>query len=146
MDKYDKIKLENQLCFPLYALSREVIKLYQPILAKFNLTYTQYVIMMVIWEEEIINFKELGKRLHLDSGTLTPVVKKLEAMDLLTKYRTKEDDRVVTVELTDKGRRLKEDILTVPDEIRCKFKGDDKMLYDIKVELDRLLTVMSEQD
>ena len=99
MDKYDTLKLENQLCFPLYALSREVIKLYKPYLDKHNLTYTQYITMMVMWEEEKIIFKDLGKKLHLDSGTLTPVIKKLEATGLVTKYRTKEDDRVVAVEL-----------------------------------------------
>lgn len=107
MGKYDKIKLENQLCFSLYALSREVIKLYKPILDKYNLTYTQYITMLVLWEEEKIIFKELGKRLHLDSGTLTPVVKKLEAMGLVIKYRNVEDDRVVTVELTEKGKTAK---------------------------------------
>ena len=100
MSKYDKIKLENQMCFPLYALSREVIKLYKPLLDKYNLTYTQYVTMLVIWEKEKILFKELGEKLHLDSGTLTPVVKKLESMGLIIKYRNKEDDRVVTIEIT----------------------------------------------
>ena len=114
MDKYDKLKLDNQLCFSLYALSREVIKLYNPLLDKYNLTYTQYIAMLVMWEEEKIIFKELGKRLHLDSGTLTPVIKKLESMELVTKYRNKEDDRVVTVELTEKGKLLKEDIIEVP--------------------------------
>lgn len=139
MNKYDKIKLENQICFPLYALSREVIKLYKPILDKYNLTYTQYITMLVVWEEEKIIFKELGQRLHLDSGTLTPVVKKIESMGLVEKYRNAEDDRLVTVELTEKGRLLKEDILEVPDELYCKFNGDDTMLKELKVQLDVLL-------
>ncbi|MGL5616140.1 MAG: MarR family winged helix-turn-helix transcriptional regulator, partial [Sarcina sp.] len=108
MDKYDKLKLENQLCFPLYALSREVIKLYKPLLDKYNLTYTQYITMLVMWEEEKVTFKNLGKKLHLDSGTLTPVIKKLEAMELVTKHRTVEDDRVVVVEITEKGIALKD--------------------------------------
>lgn len=145
MNKYDKIKLENQICFPLYALSREVIKLYKPILDKYNLTYTQYITMLVMWEEEKIIFKELGQRLHLDSGTLTPVVKKLEAMDLVKKYRNKEDDRVVTVELTEKGKVLREDILEVPDELYCKFKGDDKKLNDLKKQLDEMLDLICKQ-
>lgn len=145
MNKYDKIKLENQICFPLYALSREVIKLYKPILEKYDLTYTQYITMLVIWEEEKIVFKELGKRLHLDSGTLTPVVKKLEAMGLVTKYRNKEDDRVVTVELTEKGKLLREDILKVPEEIYCKFKCDNKKLIALKKQLDELLDLIDEQ-
>jgi MarR family transcriptional regulator, organic hydroperoxide resistance regulator len=142
MDKYDKIKLDNQICFPLYALSREVIKLYQPILSKHNLTYTQYIAMLVMWEEEKINFKQLGQRLHLDSGTLTPVVKKLESMGLITKYRNKDDDRVVTVELTEKGKLLKDDILEVPDTVFCNFKGDAESLIMFKKQLDELLKII----
>ena len=114
VDKYESIKLNNQLCFSLYALSREIIKKYKPLLDKHNLTYTQYIAMLVMWEKEKILFKELGKRLHLDSGTLTPVLKKLEAMELIIKYRNKEDDRVVTVELTEKGRLLKDEVTHIP--------------------------------
>ncbi len=145
MDKYGRIKLENQICFPLYALSREVIKLYKPILDEYNLTYTQYITMLVIWEEGKIIFKEIGKRLHLDSGTLTPVIKKLESMGLVTKYRNKDDDRVVTVELTEKGRLLRENILEVPEKIYCKFKGDDEKLIALKKQLDELLASIDEQ-
>ncbi|SCH87713.1 MULTISPECIES: MarR family winged helix-turn-helix transcriptional regulator [unclassified Romboutsia] len=143
MDKYDKIKLENQLCFSLYALSREVIKLYKPLLDKYNLTYTQYIAMLVMWEEEKIIFKELGKRLHLDSGTLTPVVKKLEAMELVTKYRNKEDDRVVTVELTEKGKLLKEDIIEVPEKMYSMCKRDGVDLLYLKSQLDNLLKIFN---
>ena len=139
MDKYDKLKLDNQLCFSLYALSREVIKLYNPLLDKYNLTYTQYIAMLVMWEEEKIIFKELGKRLHLDSGTLTPVIKKLESMELVTKYRNKEDDRVVTVELTEKGKLLKEDIIEVPENIDSMCLGDGVDLLSLKSQLDTLL-------
>ncbi len=142
MDKYDKIKLENQLCFSLYALSREVIKLYKPLLDKHNLTYTQYIAMLVIWEEEKIIFKELGKKLHLDSGTLTPVIKKLESMELVTKYRNKEDDRVVTVELTEKGRLLKEDIIEVPEKVYTMCRGQEIDLSSLKSQLDNLLNML----
>jgi DNA-binding MarR family transcriptional regulator len=95
--------------------------------------------MLVIWEDEKINFKELGHRLHLDPGTLTPVVKKLESMGLVIKYRNKEDDRVVTVELTEKGRLLKDDVLEVLDEIYCNFKGDEENLIMFKKQLDEFL-------
>jgi DNA-binding MarR family transcriptional regulator len=139
MDKYEIIKLENQICFPLYALSREIIKLYKPILDQFNLTYTQYITMLVIWEAEKITFKDLGQELHLDSGTLTPVLKKLESMGLIIKYRTKEDDRVVIVELTEKGRLLKDDILQVPEKLYCQFKGNPETLITLKKCLDELL-------
>lgn len=139
MDKYNKIKLENQLCFPLYALSREIIKLYKPILDEFNLTYTQYIAMLVMWEDEKITFKDLGKKLHLDSGTLTPVLKKLESMELITKYRTKEDDRVVIVELTEKGRELKDDILEVPEKMFCNSGMDVAEALDFKDKLYNML-------
>ncbi|MEH7110285.1 MarR family winged helix-turn-helix transcriptional regulator [Bacillus sp. JJ1764] len=145
MDKYESIKLENQICFPLYAMSREVIKLYKPILEPHHLTYTQYVTMLVIWEEEKINFKDLGLRLHLDSGTLTPVVKKLESMGLVIKYRNKEDDRIVTVELTEKGRLLKEEILDVPEKLFSQFKGNSETVMMLKKYLDELLNMTSEQ-
>ena len=143
MDKYDKLKLDNQLCFSLYALSREVIKLYNPLLDKYNLTYTQYIAMLVMWEEEKIIFKELGKRLHLDSGTLTPVIKKLESMELVTKYRNKEDDRVVTVELTEKGRLLKDEVTHIPVDMYNMCKSESVDLLNLKKEIDELLNTLS---
>lgn len=142
MNKYDKIKLDNQICFSLYALSREIIKLYKPLLDRHNLTYTQYIAMLVMWEEEKIIFKELGKRLHLDSGTLTPVVKKLESMELVTKYRNKEDDRLVTVELTEKGKLLKEEVLDVPEKMYHICGGNDLNLLSLKNQLDSLLQIL----
>lgn len=139
MDKYNKLKLENQLCFPLYALSREVIKLYKPYLDKFNLTYTQYITMLAMWEEEKIIFKELGKKLHLDSGTLTPVLKKLESMELIIKYRTKEDDRIVIVELTDKGRELKDQVLDIPEKMYCGVEMSKDEIVQLKYYLEKML-------
>lgn len=144
MDRYDKIKLDNQICFPLYALSREIIKLYKPFLDKYDLTYTQYITMLVIWEEEKITFKDLGKRLHLDSGTLTPVLKKLESMELINKYRSKEDDRIVIVEITEKGKLLKEEILEVPEQIYCKLNIEAEELIVLKRQLDDILAQISE--
>lgn len=141
MDKYNSIKLENQLCFPIYALSREIIKLYKPFLDKFNLTYTQYVTMLVMWEDEKITFKNLGKKLHLDSGTLTPVLKKLESTNLIIKYRTKEDDRVVVVELTEEGRKLKDDILEVPENMFCKLQMSGADALELKNRLNDVLKI-----
>ena len=138
MSKYDILKLENQMCFPLYAISREVIKLYKPYLDQLNLTYTQYIAMLVMWEEEKIVFKELGKKLHLDSGTLTPVLKKLESMGLIIKYRSKEDDRVVIVELTETGRKLK-DPAPGRRTHRCKFKISEEDAVQFKYYLDKIL-------
>jgi DNA-binding MarR family transcriptional regulator len=118
--KYDKLKLENQLCFPIYAASRELIKLYRPHLDPLDLTYTQYITMMVIWEEKKINVKKLGKRLFLDSGTLTPVLKNLESKGYIRRYRSVEDERVLYVEVTENGNKLKERATAVHDKM-CEY-------------------------
>ncbi len=114
MAKFDALKLENQLCFPLYAASREMIKKYKPYLDKIGLTYTQYIAMIVMWETGKINVKDLGERLFLDSGTLTPLLKSLEKKGLITRTRDKDDRRVLNVELTDKGDKLKEKAIEIP--------------------------------
>lgn len=139
MNKYDCIKLENQLCFPIYALSREIIKSYKPFLDKFNLTYTQYITMLVMWEDEKITFKNLGKRLYLDSGTLTPVLKKLESMNLINKYRTEEDDRVVVVELTEKGRALKDEVVDIPEKMFCNSGMTEEEIVKFKAMIENML-------
>lgn len=139
MSKYEKLKLENQLCFSLYAASREVIKVYKPLLDKYGLTYTQYIVMLVVWEHEKITVKEMGQKLHLDSGTLTPVLKKLFSMELINKYRDVNDDRVVIVELTQKGKELKDEILEVPEQMYCKFDGNVEEAIELKKMLDKLL-------
>ena len=113
-NKYDCIRLENQLCFPLYACSKEVTRQYRKPLEKFNLTYTQYIAMMVFWEVGTINVKELGKRLYLDSGTLTPLLKALEEKGFVRRSRSKEDERVLLVEITEAGEKLKEQAVNVP--------------------------------
>ena len=115
---YDEImKLENQLCFPLYAASRQVVSLYTPYLRELGLTYTQYIVFLVLWESDNISVGELGRRLYLDNGTLTPLLKKLETAGYLTRARDKGDERVVTVSLTDEGRALKERAKTIPLKI-----------------------------
>ena len=144
MGKYDDIKLENQLCFSLYAASREVIKLYKPCLDKFNLTYTQYVAMLVLWEEEKTTVKGMGERLHLDSGTLTPLLKKMEKSGLISRYRDINDDRVVIVELAEKGRNLKNEITCVPKEMVCKINLEKNEIKRLKDELDNLLEKLKE--
>ncbi len=100
-EAYEDLKLERQLCFPLYACSREVIKKYRPFLDAVGLTYTQYVAMMVFWEMQSVSVKELGERLYLDSGTLTPVLKHLEQKGYITRRRSAEDERVLIASLTD---------------------------------------------
>ncbi len=112
--EYEMLSLKNQLCFPLYACSREIIKRYHPFLVKLDLTYTQYITMMVVWEERCISVKELGQRLYLDSGTLTPVLKALEAKALITRRRSPEDERVLLAEVTEAGMLLREEALAIP--------------------------------
>ena len=114
MSKYDSLKLENQLCFPLYACSKEIIRLYKPFLDKLDLTYTQYITMLILWENEKITSHELGECLCLDSGTLTPLLKKLEAKEYITRKRSKNDERNLDIELTQKGFNLKDEALSVP--------------------------------
>jgi DNA-binding MarR family transcriptional regulator len=116
-NKYDCLKLRNQLCFPLYACARESIKLYTPHLDKLGLTYTQYITMMVLWERKSLTAKELGHILYLDSGTLTPLLKKLEAKNLLTRKRSEADERNLIVTITEEGEALKDEALHIPEEM-----------------------------
>jgi len=113
----DNLKLENQLCFPLYACSKEIVKKYKSVLDKFDLTYTQYIVMMVMWEEKEINVKNLGERLYLDSGTLTPVLKKLESKNFIKRTRSDLDERNLKLLLTEKGIELMDKVQNVPNEI-----------------------------
>lgn len=143
--KYDKLKLENQLCFPIYAASRELIKLYRPHLEPLDLTYTQYITMMVIWEEKKVNVKNLGKRLFLDSGTLTPVLKNLESKGYIRRYRSVEDERVLYVEVTENGNKLKERATAVHDKMREYVKLTDEetlQLYTLMYKLLKLNNIM----
>ena len=112
---YDCLKLSNQLCFPLYACARETIKLYTPHLDKIGLTYTQYITMLVLWEHKSLTAKELGRILYLDSGTLTPLLKKLENKGLLTRKRSDTDERNLIVTLTEEGETLKDQAIHIPE-------------------------------
>ncbi|MDD7202695.1 MAG: MarR family transcriptional regulator [Sphaerochaetaceae bacterium] len=122
MDSDDALKLENQLCFPLYAASREVIRAYTPLLEKLDLTYTQYITMMVLWEKRQVSVKEIGELLFLDSGTLTPLLKKLEAKGYLTRQRNKKDERSLMVAVTDRGLRLKGQARSIPKAMTACFR------------------------
>jgi DNA-binding MarR family transcriptional regulator len=116
-DDYEALRLKNQVCFPLYACSKELVRQYGPYLKELDLTYTQYIVMMVLWEKETVTSKELSESVHLDYGTLTPVLKKLENTGYLTRERSAEDERLLCISLTDTGRKLKERAVTVPAAI-----------------------------
>ncbi len=111
---FDPLLLENQLCFPVYACARKIVAAYNPFLKEIGLTYAQYITMMVLWEEKEVAMRDLGRRLYLDSGTLTPVLKKLEAMGYLKRYRNPEDERILMVSITDKGKALRKEAEKVP--------------------------------
>ena len=137
-DEYNPLKLENQLCFPLYACSKEVVKRYKPFLDKLDLTYTKYITMMVMWERKSINVKELGDSLFLDSGTLTPLLKKLENKGYITRKRSKTDERNLIVTITEKGEALREDAVDVPAKMgQCVnlTRDEAKTLYSLLYKL-----------
>lgn len=139
----DSLKLENQICFPLYACSKEVIRKYKPFLDKIDLTYTQYITMMVLWEKKEINVKELGKILYLDSGTLTPVLKKLEIKGFIVRNRNKKDERNLIVTITNEGINLKKKASNIPSQMgKCIDLSEEdavqlyKILYKVLSKLE----------
>lgn len=130
----DSLKLENQLCFPLYACSKEIIKMYKPFLDKLDLTYTQYITMIILWNKKSQSVKELGEMLYLDSGTLTPVLKKLESKGYLTRQRSPKDERSLVVTITDKGEALKEFARDIPGSVAEHIplsKEEEAKLYHL---------------
>ncbi len=129
--KYEALKLENQLCFPLYAASREIIKKYKPYLDMLDLTYTQYITMMILWETPAVTAKELGEKLYLDSGTLTPLLKKLEVKGLLSRKRSEVDERNLIVTLTEKGMKLREEAVSIPEKMAHCITLDPKEAQEL---------------
>lgn len=136
---YDSLRLENQLCFPLYACSKEIVRRYKPFLDEIDLTYTQYITMMVFWEHSEMNVKELGERLFLDSGTLTPVLKKLEAKEYISRTRSKDDERNLIVRITEKGEALKEQACSIPERMASCFSLEKEDAVALKNILDKLM-------
>ena len=116
-EDYESLKLGNQLCFPLYACAKEVVRHYKPHLDRLDLTYTQYITMMVLWEFRSLNVKELGEKLYLDSGTLTPVLKKLESKGFITRERSEKDERNLVVTITRAGENLRSQAVGIPPKM-----------------------------
>ncbi|WP_313135056.1 MarR family winged helix-turn-helix transcriptional regulator [Anaerocolumna sp.] len=114
---YEKLRLECQLCFPLYVCSKEIIKKYKPFLDPLEITYTEYIAFMALWEEDHISIKELGHKLFLDSGTLTPLLKKMERQGFVTRNRSTTDERTVYINLTQKGIELQEKASHIPEQM-----------------------------
>ncbi|TGK11169.1 MarR family winged helix-turn-helix transcriptional regulator [Leptospira stimsonii] len=141
-----ELYLENQICFPLYVCSRAVTSLYRPILEELGITYPQYLVLLILWKEDGCSVKEIGKKLYLDSGTLTPLLKRLEESELVQRKRSTEDERSVQIFLSSKGKKLKDKAICVPDKLLENLDIDKKSLTDLKNDLDRLLKILSERE
>ncbi|RYF46404.1 MAG: MarR family transcriptional regulator [Cytophagaceae bacterium] len=138
-----KLLLQNQLCFPLYALSRQVTAVYRPLLEKLELTYPQYLVMLVLWEADNKTVGELGDKLLLDSGTLTPLLKRLEQKQLITRQRNPADERQVTITLTEAGQNLQELAADIPTQLQASFQIDDQQAIQLRQQLTTLLQQLS---
>ena len=146
MEQNEKLRLENQLCFPLYVCSKEIVRRYTPFLEPIGLTYTQYLAMLALWEREVMTVKELGQMIYLDSGTLTPMLKKLEAKGYLKRMRSASDERSVVLTLTDEGRELKKQAADIPYKASLCMKidpQDEKILHEI---LNRIISGFGEEE
>ncbi len=130
-EKYEGLKLDNQICFPLYAASKEVIKKYRTYLDKLGLTYTQYITMMVLWEHKKVNVKDLGAELFLDSGTLTPLLKSLEQKGYIKRERDKGDERILNVTITESGEALKDQVVSLPKIVANSINLDKKEVLEL---------------
>lgn len=142
-NKIEKV-LEDQLCFLLYASSREMTKKYKPLLDKLELTYPQYLVLLLLWEQDTLTVKKLGELLALDSGTLTPMLKRMEQNGLIVRERSTEDERSVMIKLTEKGLGLQEEACFIPDRISAMSGEDKKVVEDLKASLLQLLKTLQE--
>ena len=142
--EYPQLQLDSQLCFPLYACARKVIGAYTPLLKPLGLTYTQYIVMLELWEKEKVKVGELGHRLYLDCGTLTPMLKKMEESGWLTRCRCKVDERVVYVALTEKGRALREEVKDIPMKVGNCITLPQEEAFELYRLLYKLLDLMED--
>ncbi len=136
----EKLRLDNQVCFPLYSAANAVIRAYRPLLDELDLTYSQYLVMMVLWEQNGVSVKDVGHRLHLDSGTLTPLLKRLEVKGYVERARSTQDERVRVLNLTEQGRELKLRAQQVPNAIKCKVDIELDEMLELKRLCEKILT------
>jgi len=139
MEDHQPLQLGNQLCFPLYVISKEIIGLYRPFLDELDITYPQYLVMMVLWEKDGLTVNQIGEKLSLDSGTLTPLLKRLEAKGFIIRQRKKEDERVVEVFLADKGRNLQQKACGIPLKMQEKLNLTAEDLLQLKQTVEKIL-------
>ncbi|WP_144211138.1 MarR family winged helix-turn-helix transcriptional regulator [Shewanella donghaensis] len=139
-EEFEALALENQVCFALYSATNAMVRAYRPLLEELSLTYPQYLVMMVLWKESGISVKTLGEKLHLDSGTLTPLLKRLEIKQLVIRDRSKEDERVRVLHLTPEGQALKHKASNIPELMRCKVGGNVDELRQLKLLSEKVLS------
>lgn len=139
-----QLQLENQLCFPLYSASNAVIRAYRPFLKALDITYLQYIVLMVLWEEESLNVKELGQRLHLDSGTLTPLLKRLESKGFVSRKRSELDERARIIAITKEGKSIQKQAETIPKELVCKVGLSQEQQQQMKALCLQVLDVLGD--
>jgi DNA-binding MarR family transcriptional regulator len=142
MENQDTPKLNNQICFPLYVISKEITGMYRPFLEELDITYSQYLVMMVLWENDGLTVNQIGEKLFLDSGTLTPLLKRLEAKSYLERKRKKEDERVVEVFLTEVGQDLQKLACSIPSKMIEKLGLSEDDLVGLKTTVDKILNII----
>ncbi len=142
----DPLKLENQICFMVYAAAREITKQYRPLLEELDVTYPQYLVLLVLWEKKELAVKDLGEKLFLDSGTLTPMLKRMEAHRLIMRNRSKQDERSVMVSLTERGEGLREKAVCIPGALLENIKMEDDELKNLKRSLGKILNNIQEKE
>lgn len=145
---YEQLKLERQICFPVYAASRLITREYQPYLDKLGITYPQYLVMLILWEEDHVPVNDIAKKLILNTNTITPLLKRLEQQELLMRERSTEDERKVLVQLTEKGRQLQEQASLVPEQLLNQLLGEELDVQDLiklKEDLGSVIRILTEK-
>ena len=139
MDQYKTPQLGNQLCFPLYVIAKEITGLYRPLLEELDITYPQYLVMMVLWEHQRLTVNQIGEKLFLDSGTITPLLKRLEAKSYIVRQRKIEDERVVEISLTDEGERLQDKACLIPEKMNARLDLSETDVQELKQAISKIL-------
>lgn len=135
----EQLKLANQVCFPIYSLAKEIVSRYRPFFEELDLTYPQYLVLLVLWEQDHLTVSQIGEHLNLDSGTLTPLLKRLEQKNIISRRRSSEDERIVNITLTEEGIKLKEKAASVPQKLSSSMKVSKEELIELKRIIENLL-------
>jgi MarR family transcriptional regulator, organic hydroperoxide resistance regulator len=145
-NKINPLDLDQQLCFSLYSASRLMIQAYEPLLKEWDLTYPQYMVMLVLWENDHLSVKAIGERLKLDSGTLSPLLKKLQTKGYVIRSRSSEDERVVVVRLTEQGKSIYQKAEKIPESMACKLTLDEKEMTGLRLKINELVSILEKNN